>query len=152
MLFVQILVVSLIWLVAFFAIAAPIAGYVGHGGELVLAVALVFGACGVVAEVAYLIIERTLGRTRSPRWFVVAWWTLVAAFTVMTAWGIASLRADQLARFFSEIIVLLIVSILPVFVVAYLASWPFRARRSKRVTTSKLKDYYEGKDYYGIWD
>src|SRR5262245_12453820 len=145
-LLVEILVVSLIWLVAFVAIGGPIAGHVGHGGELVLAIALLVGACGAVAEVAYLIMERALGRPRLPRWFVVAAWTLVAAATVMTAWGITALPTGQLRVFFPEMIVLLIVSILPVSVVAYLASWPFRARRSDRTPDEK------GKEYYGIWD
>jgi len=144
--FVQVLVVSLIWLVAFGAIGGVIGGHVGHGGELVLAIAWLFGACGVVAEIAYLIIENIWGRPRLPRWFVVAAWTLVAAITVMSAWGVTNLPASQLPVFFSELFVLSLVSILPVFVVAYFASWPFRARRSDRTTDQK------GKEYYGIWD
>src|SRR5262245_46917142 len=78
LMFVEMLVVSLIRLAAFAAIGLALGNWAGGYGSA----GLVFGAFAVVAfgamgEVVYLIVERTWGRPRWPRWFLVAAWTLV---------------------------------------------------------------------------
>jgi len=135
LMFVEMLVVSLIWLVAFAAIGVALAFQIGHGGGEVANIALLFGAFGAVGEVAYLIVERTWGRPSVPRLLLVAAWTLVAPTITYSALEIARQHTDIT----SGVFIVLSVSILPVFVVAllaYVASWPFRRQRKGFTTDS----------------
>lgn len=123
----EILVVSLIWLVAFWAIAIPLAHLAGgHGAIFVVYVALMFGVFGAVVEAAYSIIERVWKRPTSPRWLLVAAWTLVVPNMALLA---LALVAVALGNGFINIEaheMVFLWSIVPVFAVAYVASWPFR--------------------------
>lgn len=151
--FVEILVVSLIWLVAFVAMGFAVLPWAIHQPGALMGVALMYAAIGAAGEATYLMAESMGWRPRLPRWFLVGAWTLGVSITIGTAAMAASApRGIGIIEMATMAIMLLAMMIFPVFITAYIASWPFRHRRSKRVTTSKLKDYYEGKDYYGIWD
>jgi hypothetical protein len=131
-LFVEILVVPLIWLAAFAAIGIGLAILVGgHGSVEALEGALFIGAFGAVGEVAYSIIERAWRRPRLPRWFLVAAWTLVAPQIALLASEIHSQRTQSIIE---GHVLILIWSIGPVIVVAHIASWPFRGRRNDFTT------------------
>ena len=136
LMFVEMLVVSLIWLVAFAAIGVALAFQIGgHGGGEVANIALFFGAFGAVGEVAYLIVERTWGRPNVPRLLLVAAWTLVAPTVTYSALEIAR----QHTNITTGVFVVLSASILPVVVVAllaYVASWRFRRQRKGFTTDS----------------
>src|SRR5690348_14973575 len=88
-LFIEMLVAPPIWLVGCFAFGIALAIFAGgHGSAGALKGGLYLGATGAVGEVAYsivkcarpyLIIDRTWGRPRLPRWFLVASWTIVSS-------------------------------------------------------------------------
>ena len=136
-LFFEILVAPLIWLAGCFAFGFAVAAWEhGHGSAGALQGGLFLGAIGAVGEVAYsivvracpyLIIDPTWGRPRLPRWFCVAAWTVVAT-------QIASLAADLQSQRTQSILegqfLILLLSIVPTIVVAFLASWPIRRREA----------------------
>ena len=88
---------------------------VGH----FLDIGLLFGAFGAVGEVGYLLIERTWGRPRLPRWLLVGVWTLIAPTIAYTAMEIAK----QHIGIIEGVILVMIGCTLPV-----VASWPFRSQ------------------------
>ena len=119
----QILATTCLWLGLFAAIGFTLAvAFASHVSGFFFHVALVFGAFGAAGEIGYLLIERWWGRPRWPRWILVGIWTLLAPILVFAAMESKNQQTDVV-----EVVVLLMTwSVLPVFAVAYIASWWFR--------------------------
>jgi hypothetical protein len=120
---IQILATTCTWLGLFAAIGFTLAVvFASHASGFFFHVALIFGAFGAAGEVGYLFIERWWGRPKWPRWLSVGIWTLMAPTLAFAAMEINNQQTDIV-----EVVVLLMTwSVLPVFAVAYIASWLFR--------------------------
>ena len=137
-LFVEMLVAPLIWLVGCFAFGVALQFWAGgHMMTGVFAGGLYLGAIGALGEVAYSIVVRTCpyslidptwGSPRLPRWFLVAAWTLVATQIGLLASEIHSHKPPYEGHLLDWHLLILLVTIVPTIVVAYIASWPLRRR------------------------
>ena len=120
---IQILATTCIWLGLFAAIGFTLAVvFASHVSGFFFYVALIFGAFGAAGEIGYLLIERWRGRPRWPRWILVGIWALVAPILAFAATEINNQHTDVV----EGIVLLMTWSVLPVFAVAYIASWWFR--------------------------
>jgi len=120
----QILATSCIWLGLFAAIGFTLAVvFASHVSGFFFHVALIFGAFGAAGEVGYLLVERWWGRPKWPRWLLVGIWTLLAPTIAFAATEISNRHTDIV----EGVVLLMTWSVLPVFAVAYIASWLFRS-------------------------
>lgn len=123
---IEILATACIWLAAFVALGYAYAvANAGHVSHVFFFIALYFGAFGAVGEIAYALIQYFWTRPRWPRWIIVALWAVVGVPVVLIA---AELARRQTLSMPGTDFVLFLMSWygVPCFVVAYLASWPFR--------------------------
>ena len=126
--FVEILIVSVVWLGAFVAIGYALAiWFASHVSGFFLEIGLLFGAFGAVGEIGYLLVERNWGQMRIPRWLLVGAWTTIAPTIAYAAMEIAR----QHTGIIEGVVLVVIGCVLPVFVTAYVASWPFRSRSNR---------------------
>lgn len=132
----EILAVSFVWLAAFIGIGVGLAfAFASHASGVFAEIGLLFGTVGAAGEIAYIGITRLWRRLNSPRWLLVSLWVLIVSSTIELLMGIAK----QQTGIIEGLLFLFALFVVPVFAVAYIASWPFRVREAQCALTLRSR-------------